>query len=196
MSDWVNTDSPTSPPAPARGRGTFPGDPPWPLVCLLGTVLGGVFFYAGVQKHLAPYDFAEAVLAYQLVPARLVGAVAAILPWLEITPAFFLLLGYLLEAPGRLALKLGYTGGAHLVGGIKRRSCLLLIMLQLVLFMLVLLITMARGLKIDCGCGLFFERQVGWVALLEDAFFLAWTGLLWRWDFFGGGGQGPVAPAP
>jgi hypothetical protein len=139
---------------------------------LLGAVLGGLFLYAGVQKHLAPYDFAEAVLAYQLVPEKLVGVVAAVLPWLELTPGFFLLLGYLLEVPGRLALRLGFTGGAHLVGGIKRRSCLFLIMLQLVLFMLVLLITMARGLKIDCGCGLFFERQVGFLAVIEDCVIL------------------------
>ena len=189
MSDSVKTNSPLPPSSSAGGRRTFLTDPPWPLVCLLGAALGGLFSYAGVQKHLAPYDFAEAVLAYQLVPEKLVGVVAAIFPWLELTPGFFLLLGYLLEAPGRLALRLGFTGGAHLVGGIKRRSCLLLILLQLVLFMLVLLITMARGLKIDCGCGLFFERQVGWVALLEDAFFLAWAGLLLRWELFGGEGN-------
>jgi hypothetical protein len=41
--------------------------------------------------------------------------------------------------------------------------------------------TMARGLKIDCGCGLFFQRQVGPAAILEDGFFLLLIGLLyWR----------------
>ena len=46
----------------------------------VGIVLGGLFVYAGVQKHLAPYEFAEAILAYQLLPSALVGLVAATLP--------------------------------------------------------------------------------------------------------------------
>lgn len=54
-----------------------------------GVALGLFFFYAGLQKNLAPYEFAEAVLAYQLLPEAMVGAVAAVLPWLELTPAFF-----------------------------------------------------------------------------------------------------------
>jgi hypothetical protein len=62
-----------------------------------------------------------------------------------------------------------------------RRSALLLIMLQLLLFMAVLLITMARGLKIDCGCGLFSERLVGWAAVLEDLLiFGAAAWVYWR----------------
>jgi hypothetical protein len=52
---------------------------------------------------------------------------------------------------------------------VLRRSALLLILGQSLLFVAVLLITMARGLKIDCGCGLFMDRQVGPGALLEDA---------------------------
>lgn len=43
------------------------------------------------------------------------------------------------------------------------------------------LITMARGLKIDCGCGLFFQRQVGLESILEDALLLGVAGwLYWR----------------
>jgi hypothetical protein len=64
-------------------------------------------------------------------------------------------------------------------GAAFRRSALLL--LQLGLFILVLGITMARGLRIDCSCGLFFQRQVGPAAILEDGFLLLLTGLLyWR----------------
>jgi hypothetical protein len=45
----------------------------------------------------------------------------------------------------------------------------------------VLLITLARGLKIDCGCGLFFQRQVGLESILEDAVLLGVAGWLsWR----------------
>ena len=100
-------------------------------------VLGGLFFYAGLQKVLHPYEFAEAVLAYQLLPESLVGLVAAGLPGVEI------------------------AAGLGLAVGLKRRSCLLLLSGLAAGFLAVILITMGRGLTIDCGCGLFFQRQVG-----------------------------------
>ena len=66
-------------------------------------------------------------------------------------------------------------------GGILRRSALLLILGQSLLFIAVLLITIARGLKIDCGCGLLFQRQVGLESILEDALLLGVAGwLYWR----------------
>jgi putative oxidoreductase len=125
---------------------------------LLEVVLGGLFFYAGLQKYLHPYEFAEAVLAYRLLPESLVGAAVAVLPWLEI------------------------AAGLCLVVGLKRRSCLLLLGGLVSGFLVVILITMARGLKIDCGCGLFLPRQVGWGAVAEDGVFLLWAAGLYGWE--------------
>ncbi len=125
---------------------------------VLEVVLGGVFFYAGMQKYLHTYEFAQAVLAYQLLPVSLVGAVAAVLPWVEISAGFFLIIG--LKRPSCLIILSGLVGG----------------------FIVVIMITMARGLKIDCGCGLFLSRQVGWGAFLEDGVLLLWAiGLYW-WE--------------
>ena len=124
----------------------------------LEVVLGGLFFYAGLQKVLHSYEFAEAVLAYQLLPESLVGVAVAGLPWIEI------------------------AAGLCLVAGLKRRSGLLLLAGLVAGFMVVILITMARGLKIDCGCGLFFQRQVGPAAVLEDAVLLGWAGGLYWWE--------------
>ena len=164
------------------------------LACFLGLALGGAFFYAGLQKRLEPYQFAEAILAYDLLPQALVGLTAAVLPWVELASGFLLVLGYVLEVPGRLLRGLGLAFGDRLLGGIKRRSCLLLIILQLVLILVVLGITFARGLKIDCGCGLFWARQVGWGIILEDALMLALAfGLFW-WELPGEDGAHPVAP--
>jgi hypothetical protein len=147
----------------------------------LGIGLGAAFFYAGLQKAWAPYEFAEAILAYQLLPEALVGLTAASLPLLEAAVGGLLVLGYLAETAGRLAGFLGLTSGSGLPGATFRRSSLLLIMAQLVLFMAVLLITLARGLDIDCGCGLLAERQVGLAAILEDALLLMVAGwLYWR----------------
>ena len=128
------------------------------LVRLLEISLGGIFFYAGMQKHFHPQEFAEAVLSYQLLPVSLVGAVAVILPWAELAAGLFLTVG------------------------LKRRSCLLLLGALAGGFLLVSLITMARGLKIDCGCGLFFARQVGLWLVLEDLALLAWAVGLYRWE--------------
>jgi ribA/ribD-fused uncharacterized protein len=110
-----------------------------------------------------------------------VGLVAAILPWVEITGGFFLALGCLLEIPGRVLRGLGSSWGDRLVGGVKRRSCLLLISLILAVFLVVLVITQARGLKIDCGCGLMGDRMVGWGIILEDALMLALALFLYWW---------------
>ena len=147
----------------------------------LGLALGGVFVYAGIQKHLAPYEFAEAVQVYQLLPPALVGLTAAVFPWLELTSGAFLIIGILMKAEGCLAFGCSRPGVRAMDGILTRRSSLLLIMLQMGIFMLVLLITMARGLKIDCGCGLFADRQVGAVAILEDVLLLGAAGwLYWR----------------
>jgi len=126
----------------------------------LEVVLGGLFFYAGLQKVLHVHEFAEAVIAYQLLPESLVGLAVAGLPWLEV------------------------AAGLSLMAGLKRRSCLLLLTGLVAVFLVVIFITMARGLKIDCGCGLFFQRQVGWAAVLEDAVLIIWAAGLYWWEFF------------
>jgi uncharacterized membrane protein YphA (DoxX/SURF4 family) len=119
-------------------------------------VLGGLFFYAGLQKVLHFHEFAEAVLAYQLLPESLVGLATAGLPWLEVAAGFCL------------------------VAGFKRRSCILLLVGLVAIFLVVILITMARGLKIDCGCGLFFQRQ-GWAAVWRTGLLIWAAGLYW-WE--------------
>jgi uncharacterized membrane protein YphA (DoxX/SURF4 family) len=125
---------------------------------LLEIALGALFVYAGVLKHFHPQEFAEAVLAYRLLPEPLVGLTAAALPWVELSAGLFLALG------------------------LKRRSCLQILTLLTGGFLLVMVITLARGLKIDCGCGLFFQRQVGLVPILEDAVFLLWAAGLYWWE--------------
>jgi hypothetical protein len=64
------------------------------------------------------------------------------------------------------------------------------------LFVALLLITLARGLRIDCGCGLFLDRQVGLGAILEDALLLGVAGwLYWREGKIGGREEGSLTPA-
>jgi uncharacterized membrane protein YphA (DoxX/SURF4 family) len=136
------------------------------LIRLFEIILGALFGYAGFLKIFQPYEFAEAVLAYQLLPVAWVGAVAAILPWLEV------------------------MAGLALAAGLKKRSCLILLGFLAGAFLMVMLVTLARGLKIDCGCGLFFTRQVGLVPIIEDAAIFLWAAGLYYWELTAAG------PAP
>jgi hypothetical protein len=77
--------------------------------------------------------------------------------------------------------------GLCLAAGLKRRSCLLILAGLMAAFLVVILITLARGLKIDCGCGLFFQRQVGLAAILEDLVLLAWAAGLYWWELMAAG---------
>jgi len=110
--------------------------------------LGAIFLYASIDKIIRPYHFAAAVEAYQLLPPFLVALTAAVLPWIEAVSAAALLVGW------------------------KPRSALLVLSALMVVFLAAIAVTMARGLDIDCGCGLLVERPVGWLALAEDGFLL------------------------
>ena len=116
----------------------------------LEVVLGGLFFMPGCKKFLHLNNLPRPC-SLTSAAGELVGLAVAGLPWLEI------------------------AAGLSLVAGLKRRSCLLLLTGLVALFLVVIFITMARGLKIDCGCGLFFQRQVGMGAVAEDAVLLIWA---------------------
>ncbi len=107
-------------------------------------VLGGIFLYAGLSKIRQPYHFAAAIQAYQLLPQFLVGLTAVLIPWIETVSAIALLLGR------------------------KPRSALLTFITLLTVFIIVIGLTMSRGLDIDCGCGLLANRRIGWLVLAED----------------------------
>ena len=106
--------------------------------------LGGLFVYAGVAKALDPLDFAQNIRNYDLVGQSLSFVAAIVLPWLEI------LAGLALAAGGR-------KGAAPLI-----------ISGLLVFFILLTLVTILRGLDVDCGCFGAFGRKAGLGVILED----------------------------
>ena len=110
----------------------------------LRLLIGGIFFYAGLEKILAPFDFSVAIYNYRLFPGHLLGVMAATVPWIETTAGLCLLAGF--NTKGAAALT----------------SFLLLIFIGLII------ISAIRGLDIDCGCFGSLERKVGWLAILED----------------------------
>ncbi len=114
------------------------------VLLALRLLIGGIFFYAGLEKILAPFDFSMAIYNYKLFPDPLIGFMAATIPWIEIIAGLFLLFGF------------NTKGAAALI------SFLLLIFISLII------ISAIRGLDIDCGCFGSLERKVGLLAILED----------------------------
>jgi len=110
----------------------------------LRLLIGGIFFYAGLEKMFEPFNFLMAIYNYKLLPDPLIGVVAATLPSIEIVAALFLLFGF------------NTKGAAALI------SFLLLIFISLII------VSAIRGLDIDCGCFGSLERKVGLLAILED----------------------------
>jgi putative oxidoreductase len=107
-------------------------------------VLGGLFVYAGIAKVLDPLDFAQDIRNYRIVGQALSFIAAVVLPWLEI------------------------LAGAGLAAGVWKRGAALVITGLLVFFIVLTLVTMARGLDVDCGCFGAVSRKSGWGVILED----------------------------
>lgn len=134
------------------------------LRLLIRLLLGGLFFALSLDKIQHPRVFAEAVLAYDLLPAITIPVAAVVLPWLELSAGLFLVLGLL-----------------------SRGSALLLALMS-GLFTVMVGITLARGLDINCGC--FTEATwaiVNWRHLVLDLTLLLSSLALYRW------GSGPLA---
>jgi len=114
------------------------------LLLVFRLVLGGLFVYAGVVKVLDPLDFAQNIRNYRLVGQSLSFIAAVVLPWLEI------------------------LAGAALAAGIWKRASALIISGLLVFFIVLTLVTIARGLDVECGCFGALSRKSGFGVILED----------------------------
>jgi len=114
------------------------------LLVVFRLVLGGLFVYAGVVKVLDPLDFAQNIRNYRLVGQSLSFIAAVVLPWLEI------------------------LAGVALAAGIWKRASALIISGLLVFFILLTLVTIARGLDVECGCFGALSRRSGFGVVLED----------------------------
>ena len=119
---------------------------------LLGRLaLGFIFIFASIDKILNPAAFSEVISNYQLLPDQAINFMAIVLPWLELIL------------------------GALLVAGLWLPGVVALATLLLVVFFLALLISLARGLDIQCGCfstGAEGKPQMLWT-LARDALFLS-----------------------
>ncbi len=115
--------------------------------------LGGLFVLASLHKIAVPHDFVIDVATYGILPLALVNPVAIVLPWVELVAGLMLLLGA------------------------RVRAAALLVAAMVAVFLAALVIALARGLDMSCGC---FASQgaesdpISWLTVVRD---LAWLGL-------------------
>jgi uncharacterized membrane protein YphA (DoxX/SURF4 family) len=112
--------------------------------------LAYIFIYASIHKIIHPDSFAVDVATYQILPQSFVNIFAVTLPYVEIGAGLMLLFGF------------------------KIRQGALLVCLMMVMFLLALVIALAKGLNMSCGC---FASQgveedpISFLTVLRD---LAW----------------------
>lgn len=124
---------------------------------LLRLLVGGAFVFAGALKIVDPAKFALDVGNYRLVPHEFINVIAILLPWIEV------------------------VAGAFVLAGIWLRDAALVITAMTVMFMLVILSALARGLNIECGCfGTVGGKHVGLVNLALDATLFSLAAILAR----------------
>jgi len=107
-------------------------------------IVGGAFVYAGVLKAADAQRFAQDILNFRVVGPELAVLTALFLPWLEIVCGAFLILGWL------------------------RRASSLLISVMLAGFIGLVIVTIARGLDVDCGCFGALSGQADWKLVVQD----------------------------
>jgi putative oxidoreductase len=116
---------------------------------LLRIIVGGGFVTAGILKIIDPASFADNVANYRLARHELINLVAIILPWIEV------------------------VAGLLVLTGIWLRAAALVIAALTVVFLVVIVSALARGLNIQCGCfGTVGGTRAGWFNLVIDLSFL------------------------
>ncbi len=129
----------------------------WSIVILRGLV-GGFFLLSGAAKlRLHPAEVDAYVRAYEVIPFGYTYPVALLLPWIEV------------------------ISGGLLIAGILPFYTASFIMAILLLFIILLLSVIVRGIPIeDCGCLPGLIQETPWTALIRDVILMAMAIPVWN----------------
>lgn len=112
-------------------------------------VLGFVFVFAGIEKIADPAGFADSIFNYKIFPLFTVNILAILIPWIEL------------------------VAGLLLIFGVALKENALIINLFLAGFIVLIAISLFRGLDIDCGCfGTSDSETIGIRKIIEDVWLL------------------------
>lgn len=127
---------------------------------ILRVIISGIFIYAAIPKIINPQAFYLDILGYNIVDGELAKTIALWLPWVEIIAA------------------LGVMAGIWLIVNLR------LIQVMLSMFVILLILTLIRGIDADCGCFGTASGQVTWWHVFGDTVLLFITTFLITWARF------------
>jgi putative oxidoreductase len=130
------------------------------FIFIFRLIIGFVFIYASVYKIANPEEFAKNIANYRILPLFLINFVAIFLPWLELIMGLFIIFGIF----------------------IKSTSYLLVICMSVFTFLV--LITILRGIDINCGCfsSDINSTPIGWKKFFENILLLLISIILYYSD--------------
>jgi len=117
-------------------------------------LLAAVFIFAGIEKAANPGDFSVAVSNYRILPLFLINITAIFIPWLELSSGILLLFGKWIKANSLILTAL------------------------LIVFNVLIIVAILRGLDIECGCFGTLDAQMVGLQKLAENFFLIFVGLI------------------
>ena len=146
--------------APETEKSASPDFPlvPGIIYHIFRILLGVIFVVASLEKIARPWDFGRAIYAYHLLTGPLayfISPIAIIMPVMELVAGFLLIINRLVRPSAIIILAMNFV------------------------FMIAIGSAMARGMDIDCGCGLdsgiiavLAGTQAGWGAMTRDLIFV------------------------
>lgn len=122
---------------------------------IIRLLISGFYILAGITKLLELKGFIQIVHRFEILPERMVPYFSIILPTLEL---FF---------------------GLCLFFGLYHRWTIKFLIILVNVFIIVITVTMIRGISVNCGCfGGLFDDVIGLETLIRDFFLLGLLVLL------------------
>ena len=128
------------------------------LSLVLRLYIGIIFIYASMHKIHYPAEFAEAMAAYQILPHWAVNFVAVVMPWFELLCGLFLVIG------------------------LKTKTVAFAVGSLLMVFVIGIILNIARGAPISCGCFDTIGKPMSWWDVLRDVSWLTLTAQILFFD--------------
>ncbi len=115
------------------------------VVLVARIIVALMFIIVGIGKITHPDEFAREINNYQMLPLILINPLAIFLPWLELLTGLMILLG------------------------VQIRVNAIIVAAMLVVFTTAIIIAVAKGLSINCGCySQIAAQKVGIPKILEN----------------------------
>ena len=115
------------------------------LLLSIRIFLGFIFVFAAITKVIDPIGFSQSIYNYRLMPDFTINFLSIAFPWIELVAGILLIFGI----------------------AVKENSAILSALLFV--FIVAIIISIARGLNIDCGCfGTVEGSKVGLIKILEN----------------------------